>query len=217
MAEYLVDVVAAARRLQASQKAQEALTAPGGDDCPLGHANAPGARYCADCGLPVGSLDLAPRVDLEAVREAVQRPVTPEEQARRDREHAMVLAANLEAERQVLDVTQQDDESERKVLIHFITSGFTWGGRVWQRGEMLEIGPDHPRWDDAVRWIRMSKAEQYARYGRVHFDFGPWPGITYQPGTEVPLDTAEESLWAHRSRGIPARSAGDGSSALIPH
>lgn len=215
MAEYLVDVVAAAKRLQAAQKLAGEATA-GGDDCPLGHANVAGARFCADCGLPLVPLDLGPRVDLEAVREAVQRPVSAEEQARRDREHAQVVMANAAAEQQVRDVTEQADPSARKVLVHFTDSGFTWGGKVWQRGEMLEIGPEHPRWDDAVKWIRLSKSEQYARYGRVFFDFGPWPGSAHAPGTEVPLDTAESGRWAHSQRGLPARSAGDGSSALVP-
>lgn len=216
MTDYLVDVVAAARRLQAAQQAAGEAQAPGGDDCPLGHPNAASARFCADCGLPLAPLDLGPRVDLEAVREAVQRPVTAEEQARRDREHAQVLAANLAAEQRVRDVTQQADPSAKKVLIHFVEDGFTWGGKVWQRGEMLEIGPEHPRWSDAVGWIRLTKREQYARYGRVYFDFGPWPGAVPPPGTEVPLDTAEAARWAHSPRGLPARSAGDGSNALVP-
>lgn len=210
MADYLVDVVAAAAQLDREQNAAQ------GGECPLGHPSPPGIRFCGECGLQVGAeVKLTPRVDLEAVRVAVQRPVDGDEQARRDREHAEAVTANLMAEQQVRDATQEADPSEQKILVHFTEDGFTWGGKVWQRGEMLEIGPKHPRWEDALAWIKLSKPEQYARYGRVYFDFGPWPGSLAPPGTEVPLGTADPGRWA-RPRGVPAVSAGDGSHALVP-
>lgn len=209
--DYLVDVVAAAWQL-----AKEQAPAQAGAECPLGHPNAPLARFCADCGMPVGEVTLTARVDLDAIREAVQRPVSPEEQERRDREHMQAVAANQAAEQRVRDVTQVQDTSKKKVLIHFVEDGFTWHGRVWQRGEMLEIGPEHPRWSDAVAWIRLSKQEQFARYGRVFFDFGPWPGAAAPEGTEIPLGTADASRWAHARRGLPARDAGDGTHSLVP-
>jgi hypothetical protein len=215
MADYLVDVVKAARRLDGPEAAPAAPAQPGSAECPLGHANAAGTRFCGECGLPLGSVDLGPRVDLEAVREAVQRPLTAQEQAARDREHAQVLAANLAAEQQVRDVTQIADPSEKTIMVHFVEDGFTWGGKVWQVGEMLQIGPKHPKWESALTWIRLSKAEQYARYGRIFFDFGPWPGAAPPPGAEIPLSTAAASRWS-RGVSVPAHAAGDGSQSLVP-
>jgi hypothetical protein len=228
MAENLVDVVAAAAEVERGSKVSA------GDDlapqpprraaeaasslCPLGHPSAPGTRFCGECGLPVGELSLGPRVDLEAIREAVKpaAALDAEERARRDREHAEAVAANLRAEQEVVDLARQADPSERKVVIHFVTDGFTWAGKVFYAGEELAIGPDHPRWQSAVSWIRLTKAEQFQRYGRVFFDFGPYPGRSLPQGTEYMLPTAGVSQWAVMRGGMPARPGPDGDGALIP-
>jgi hypothetical protein len=227
MAEVLVDVVAAAARLgQPAEKSEDAGAQQQGSSpaplaaqaCPLGHDNAQGTRFCGECGLPVGEVTLTPRVDLEAVREAVQpgSSLDPAERARRDREHVEAISANARAEQSVVDIAQQADPSSQKIRIHFVEDGFTWAGRVWNRGDELELGPQHPRWEDALRWIRLSKQEQFERYGRVFFDFGPFPGRTVAPGTEMALPTAGVAQWSIMRGGVPASPSPDGDGALVP-
>jgi len=187
-------------------------------ECPLGHHNATTARFCAECGLPLGEMVLAPRVDLDAVRQAV-RPgaaLTAAEQQRRDREHMEAIAANLRAEQEVVDISQQDDPSTHKVLIHFVEDGFTWAGRVFNRGDELELGPEHPRWESAVGWIRLAKDEQFRRYGRVFFDYGRYPGRQIPPGHEMLLPTAGVNQWAVMRGGIPATQSPERDGSLIP-
>lgn len=231
MAEILVDVVALAGLLgQPAGKSgdrfnsgavadtREASSVPSAAQaCPLGH-DLQGARFCPECGLPAGDMALAPRVDLEAVREAV-RPgssLDPAERARRDREHVEAIAANARAEQEVVDISQQPDPSAQKILIHFVEDGFTWAGKVWNRGDELELGPQHPRWEDALRWIRLTKQEQFQRYGRVFFDFGPFPGRALPPGTEILLPTAGVAQWSIMRGGVPANPSPDGDGSLVP-
>jgi hypothetical protein len=224
MTEVLVDVVAAAARVAAGTPApasateQPAETTAGAATamCPLGHQQAAGLRFCGSCGMPMDAVQLAERVDLEAVRAAVQSgSMDAETRARKDREHAAALAANARAEQEVVDISQVADPSERKILIHFVSDGFTWK-KVWTRGEMLEIGPDHPWWDSAQSWIRLSKVEQFNRYGKVFFDYGPYPGAQHRPGTEVPLPTAPANLWAEARGALPASASPDRDGSLVP-
>lgn len=232
MAEVLVDVVALAARLgQPAVKSEDRFNSGAVADareanfvplaaqaCPLGHENSQGGRFCAECGLPLGDVVLAPRVDLEAVRESVQpgSSLDPAERARRDREHIEALAANARAEQEIVDIAQQPDPSTQKIRIHFVEDGFTWAGRVWNRGDELELGPQHPRWEDALKWIRLSKTEQFQRYGRVFFDFGPFPGRVVAPGTEMLLPTAGVAQWSIMRGGVPAHPSPDGDGALVP-
>jgi hypothetical protein len=224
MPEVLVDVVAAANWVTAAaQAATEAVSATEPvagtrtgirtETCPLGHQQAAGLRYCGECGMPMAEVKLTERVDLDAVRTAVQ--ATAADTSARDRQHADAVAANARIERELPDISQVPDPSERKILIHFVDDGFTWK-KVWLKGEMLEIGPDHPWWESAQSWIRLTKVQQFQRYGRVFFDFGPYPGAQYRPGTEIPLPPAPAQLWAEARGALPARSSGDGDGSLIP-
>lgn len=224
MAQKLIDVVALAAQLgQPADRDQlpgiaAGSVPPASQSCPLGHLNAAGTRYCAECGLEVGDSSWTPRVDLEAVRDVV-RPAAVldgDERARRDREHAEAMAANQRMEQEVQD--SHHDPSSRKVMVHFVADGFSFFGRVHYAGEEFEAGPEHPRWGEIVRWIRLSKAEQVARYGRVYFDHGPWPGRALPQGADqsVLLPTAGVSQWAAMRGGVPASQSGDGSGALIP-
>jgi hypothetical protein len=224
MAE-VVDVVAAAARVcppvpgtvrNRPEPQPETPRDPGRPECPLGHANVGAPRYCAECGMPMDEVKLTQRVDLDAVRMAMQaQPQTPEAQAARDREHAEAIAASARFEQSAPDISQVADPSQRKILIHFVTDGFTWK-KVWLRGEMLEIGPDHPWWDSAQSWIKLTKVEQFHRYGRVFFDFGPYPGAVPKPGTEVLLPSAPVGLWAEARGAVPARSGPEGNGSLVP-
>jgi len=166
----------------------------------------------------MGEVTLGPRVDLEAVREAVRSgsSLDPAERVRRDQEHIEALAANARAEQGVVSLAQQPDPSQQKILVHFVADGFTWAGEVWYAGQELEIGPEHPRWESALSWIRLSKTQQFQRYGRVFFDFGPFPGQSAPPGTVMSLPTAGVAQWAILRGGVPAEPSPDRDGSLIP-
>lgn len=166
--------------------------------------------------MSMAEVILTQRVDLDAVRMAMHsQPQDPDARAAKDRQHAEAVALNARIEQELPDITQVPDPSTQKILIHFVEDGFTWK-KVWLRGEMLELGPDHPWWDSAQPWIRLSKQEQYQRYGRVFFDFGPYPGAVGRPGTEQLLPTASVALWAEARGGVPARSSVEGDGSLVP-
>jgi hypothetical protein len=222
MADVLVDVVAAAAQLEARQAAgggsRDAPAATGTATCPLNHRQPAGQRFCSECGLPMAEVKLTPRVDLDAVRQATASyaALSGEEKARADREHAEAMAANLRAEQEVVPLEQQQDPSEAKLRIHFVSDGFTWAGRVWYTGEEIEIGPKHPRWESAQPWITMTKTQQYERYGRVMFDHGPFPGRQAPPGAEMYLPNAPTALWAEARGSFPARPSADNDGSLVP-
>lgn len=181
--------------------------------CGLGHLNPSGARFCSTCGLPMD----APPPPGPAVAERPGPALTAEERAERDRQHTEAVAANMRADELVPDITQQEDPSEQKLRVHFVEDGFTWGGKVWQVGEEIEIGPEHPRWDSALPWITLSKPEQVRRYGRVFFESGPWPYQQIPPGTEIPLpDVNPRRVFEGHRSAAPARSGEDGTGSLVP-
>lgn len=183
--------------------------------CGLGHEQPPAGRFCSVCGLP---MDAPPPPGLSAAEERPKPASLLSEQEReeRNRQHAEALAANLQADELTPDITRQEDPSEQKLRIHFVEDGFTWGGKVWQIGEELVIGPDHPRWSSAVMWITMGKVDQVQRYGRVFFEPGPWPYHQLPPGTEIPLPEVNPRrvFESRRNYGVPARAGEDDS--LVP-
>jgi hypothetical protein len=140
--------------------------------CALGHANAPGTRFCGECGLAMDAP--APvKADLEAARPRPASQLTAEERTERDRQHAEAIAAARQFEN--APVTYQPSEGET-VLIHFIEDGLTFAGQVWYRGQEIEIGPSHPRWEQAREWILLDRYGQVERWGKHYFERGPWPG-----------------------------------------
>jgi hypothetical protein len=186
--QVIVDVVAASEQLVPS-RAPELPTEPreelereavaptdvGSSACSLGHQNAPGARFCATCGLAMGERAPGPA----AASQGRPRPaseLSAEELAERDRQHKAALAAAAQFEQQQPDWQPSEGEA---VLIHFIADGLTAMGQVWYRGQELQIGPDHPRWPEVRGWITLSRFEQVERWGEQKFDFGPWPGRRY--------------------------------------
>jgi hypothetical protein len=182
----VVDVVAASEALRPSAATSNetafslevGLSAPtevGGPRCALGHDNQPGARFCAGCGLPMDAEAPQPGV-VTAARPKPDAELSDAERAERERQHAAAVAAAARFER--AEPTYVPTEGEA-VLIHFVADGFTAFGQVWFRGQEMEIGPDHPRWAEARRWITLSRFEQVERYGEQKFDFGPWPGRPY--------------------------------------
>lgn len=121
-------------------------------------------------------MDAKPFASDEPVRPKPDAELTPEERAERERQHqaALAQAARFEAQPPQL---QQD--TGKGVLIHFIEDGLTAFGQVWYRGQELQIGPEHPRWAEALSWITLNRMEQVDRWGKQFFDFGPWPGRSY--------------------------------------
>lgn len=216
----IIDGVAAARKILGANPQVRAETGStpvheaGPGTCALGHENPEGTRFCGQCGLPAGGqAPAAAVVDAGPPKPAAM--LTPAEREERERQHVEAVAALRRAEEQVPDIDQQADPSAKKILIHFVGDGFTWAGRVWYRGDQLEIGPEHPRWDSAVGWITLDKVQQVQRYGRVIFDTGPWPYAQIPPGAEVPLPTADYHQVFGRPRGgAPAQSGEAGS--LVP-
>jgi hypothetical protein len=171
----VVDVVAASEKLRPS--ITPGITAAEGEAgvCMLGHLNPAGTRFCGQCGLEIAARGPAASFSAERERPKPAAELTPEEKAERERQHAAALAAARRFEQAVPQFVPTEGEA---VLIHFVADGFTAFGQVWFLGQELEIGPDHPRWAEARRWITMSRFEQIERYGGHKFDPGPWPAAS---------------------------------------
>jgi len=202
--QVIVDPAAAAGQLVPDGPAEE----PGlpGPVCALGHQNVTGARFCASCGLDM-TAQAPDAVRAEGVRPRPAAQLSPEELAERDKAHAAAVAetARFEAQPQAWQPTEG-----RAVLIHFIDDGLTAFGQVWYRGQELEIGPDHPRWEEARGWILLNRAQQAERWGRQFFEHGPWPGrrsYTEEQGGFQQLSGTDHA-------GNPVTIAGPGEEAL---
>jgi hypothetical protein len=118
-------------------------------------------------------MDAQPFVAGEPVRPKPEAELTDEERELREQQHQAALA---EAARFEAQPAQYAPDPSGGVLIHFIEDGLTAFGQVWYRGQELQIGPDHPRWQEALGWITLNRMQQIERWGAQKFDFGPWPG-----------------------------------------
>jgi hypothetical protein len=199
----IVDVPAVAQALLASQRGEDSasLPFPKADSSVLtprdtvpcgafGHPNPPGAAFCAACGLPMNAVP-AGKPALTPPKPAAE--LTPDERKDRDEQHAAAITATAQFENAPERIVQTPGEA---VIIHFVEDGFTFAGRVWYRGQEMEIGPGHPRWPDASRWILLSRYEQVERYGKQYFEHGPWPGrrsYTDSQGMYEELNTMDKS------------------------
>lgn len=182
--------------------------APGGKECPQGHAVGPKMKFCPACGSEV-LLNTGPPqcrnghevpadarfcpscgVPVEAgavvtdAGYAPRDPSTMSEEELREREVAHQRAIATGRESPVLSYTPGSaPQGVQSVLIHFVKDGFTAFGNVWMRGQEIELWPGHPRWREAQEWIHLDTAAQYRRYGEEKFRWGPWPGErTYTAG-----------------------------------
>jgi hypothetical protein len=138
--------------------------------CALGHENHRDFRFCATCGMPMNA---ALPVAGEPMRPRPAAELTPAEKAERERQHAEAVAAAAQFEQAPQQFVPAQGEA---VLIHFVADGLTAFGSVWYRGQELQIGPGHPRWEEALGWITLTRFQQVERWGEQKFDFGPWPG-----------------------------------------
>lgn len=171
-------MAAAAAQLLAPQQSSwrpliEALAPADAPVCQFGHPNPAGGKFCPECGLPVG-VEL---VDMDALMEPPKpaAELTPAEKAARELEHQQALAAN--AALASADPGDFQPSQGQRLVIHFVDDGFTALGHIWLRGQQIEIGPDHPRWQDARAWITLTTDEQIARYGKQYFASGPVPRL----------------------------------------
>jgi hypothetical protein len=217
----IIDILAAAEQLAPSAPAP-APEAPkkAGRQCAFGHEAEAGARFCPVCGLSMNAQVPTAPADPEAARPKPAAVLTPEERAEREAQHAQAMAAAAQFEHAPEQILPSKGEV---ITIHFIEDGLTVFGRVWYRGQELAIGPDHPRWPEAVGWITLDRAGQYNRWNRQYFDRGPWPfqrsyvdpaahyenlralsgdGTLAGPSEEE-LRRADEAE-ARRGRGVPA-------------
>lgn len=76
----------------------------------------------------------------------------------------------------------QDGET---VLIHVLEDGFTANGRVWYRGQEIEYTVGDDAYKDTCNihgesWLELNAEGQFARFGRLMFNLGPWPGGEYE-------------------------------------
>lgn len=145
-------------------------------------------------------------VDPEVARPKPASVLTQEERDARDQQHAETIRMTREFEQAQDRYAPVADE--KKILVHFVNDGLTWAGKVWYRGQELEIGPSDPRWQSALRWITLDKVGQMNRYGKLMFEPGPWPyGTSYLDETgHVPLRSGKEK--------DSAKFAGPGQDAL---
>jgi len=174
--------------------------------CALGHANTPGASFCAVCGLSMSAQ--APLAAPEMSRPKPASMLTPQERAERDRQHAEAMAAARQFEAQQPGYVPPEGET---VVIHFIEDGLTFAGQVWYRGQEIEIGPRHPRWEQARGWILLDRYQQIDRWGKQFFDRGPWRGRqSYLDG----VNDFERLSAGQDAEGNPVTFAGPGEQAL---
>jgi len=177
-----------------------------GAACALGHGNVPGARFCAECGLAMD----APAPVLGPVQER-PRPaaeLSETERAERDRQHTEALAAARAFENAPVTYVPAEGQT---VIIHMIEDGLTAFGQVWYRGQEIEIGPGHPRWEQARVWILLDRAQQIDRWGKQFFAAGPWPGRrSYLDGA----DGFQKLSAGKDAEGNPITFAGPGEQAL---
>ena len=211
--QVVVDPIAAAQQLgkQPGENIPDDPAGPSSDSskCALGHGNEPEAVFCATCGL---SMDApAPvKVDLAAAQPRPAAELSDAERAERDRQHMEALAAARQLDNAPVTYAPAPAQGEA-VLIHFIEDGLTAFGAVWYRGQEMEIGPGHPRWDRARGWVLLDRTGQIDRWGKQYFAPGPWPG------RKSYLDGADgfEKLSAGRDAdGNPVTFAGPGEEAL---
>jgi hypothetical protein len=222
----IVDIAAASEQLVPSQ-VPPAKVGPGPGHkvrdpsrCALSHVNEPDARFCSTCGLSMNAQAPPPLARPDQDRPRPVAELTDEEKAERERQHAEAVAAAAAFEKAPEVIVPSEGEA---VLIHFVEDGLTAFGRVWYRGQELAIGPDHPRWAEALGWIMLDKAAQFERWGKQYFDHGPWPfqrsyvdpGARYEemktvggqgrvPGPSEEELRRADAAEAARGRGVPA-------------
>ena len=175
--------------------------------CALGHRNELTARFCAECGLSMSAQAPPPPVRSEVPRPRPVSELSDTERAERDRQHAEALAAARQFENAPVTYVPAQGET---VVIHMIEDGLTAFGQVWYRGQEIELGPGHPRWEQARGWFMLDRPAQIDRWGKQFFAPGPWPGRrSYLDGADGFEQLAAEGGGKFRGPGEEALRAAD--------
>jgi hypothetical protein len=208
-AQVVVDPIAALQQLESPaevlEQVPEVTLNAAGAACALGHSNDPAARFCALCGLSMDAQ--APSAAVEVSRPKPSSELSEQERIERDRQHADALAAARQFENAPVAYVPSEGTA---VLVHFIEDGLTAFGQVWYRGQEIEIGPGHPRWDQARSWILLDRPAQIDRWGKQFFAPGPWPGRrSYLDGADAFEQLAGEGGGKFRGPGEQALRQAD--------
>lgn len=105
------------------------------------------------------------------------------EEERRIKELEDLLAKKRAARLENAPTQYEAAGSGEKILIHFVEDGFTFGGRVWFRGQEVEFevgSKAHLQQKDrsGASWLDLADdpMAQVARFGKHYFSSGPWKG-----------------------------------------
>lgn len=88
------------------------------------------------------------------------------------------------AKRKAEDLVRQQERFEagegQSILIHFLEDGLTALGRVWYRGQELEVVQGGDAWQRTLdvngeSWLNQDENTQILLHGKVMFRRGPWP------------------------------------------
>lgn len=147
---------------------------------------------------PVESEEETPELEAEMpelLEPVVESRPVPESELTPEQRRIRELEDLLARERGRKDPVEEYDSVEsngQNILIHFVDDGFTALGKVWYRGQELEIEPGSQSYKDTCdrlgrTWLslRDDESEQIERYGRVMFRSGPWPGKSYVAAADV--------------------------------
>ena len=125
----------------------------------------------------------APAPEKKAVRRVRPKPesqLTPAEKKIRDLQDQLARkkAQEIENAADAFDKVLDEDEV---VVIHIVEDGFTFGGRVWYRGQEIQFPVDGEAYEQTLdrngdSWLDNGDYEQVALWGSVKFRKGPWPG-----------------------------------------
>lgn len=110
------------------------------------------------------------------------RPL-PEHQLTEEQKQIRDLEDKL-AQRRAEDLVRQQERFEagegQSILIHFLEDGLTALGRVWYRGQELEVVQGGDAWERTLdvngeSWLDQDENTQILLHGKVMFRKGPWP------------------------------------------
>lgn len=141
--------------------------------------------------IEIPTVELFPDDPPEPVEE-----LTPEQQ---EIARLKVELAALKEKQQAAPAVKESDDppveaidlgANDNILIHFLEDGLTALGKVWYRGEELEVKPGSRAHQDTFNrngesWLdlRHNDFAQVERFSKVMFRPGPWPGKSYADGT----------------------------------
>lgn len=108
------------------------------------------------------------------------------------------LEAQAKVAQSYVPVEKYNDKEGDVILIHFLEDGYTAQGRVWYRGQEVEVTVGDDVWKDSLdrngnSWLSLTEHDQMESYGQVKFRRGPWPGKTSYLAGEWGKDAPPES------------------------